>query len=208
MGKLGKYEHTVEIDGKTITFEAGTLAAQAGGAVVTSIGDTKVLTTTTASSQPKEFLGFFPLTIEVEERMYATGRIPGSFFKREGRPGENAILTCRLTDRPLRPTFVDGLRHEIQVVNTVIQTAQFDPYDVVAMNGSSLATMLAGVPFHGPVSSVRYGLNRNGDWIAFPSFEELDEDIVFQMVIAGRVEESGEVVGGLDEDRQQQRDHG
>jgi polyribonucleotide nucleotidyltransferase len=146
VGKLGTHEHTVEIDGKTITFEAGTLAAQAGGAVVISLGDTKVLSTTTASKQPKDFLPFFPLTIEVEERMYANGRIPGSFFKREGRPSENAILVCRLTDRPLRPTFVEGLRNEVQVVNTIIQTTQFDPYDVVAMNGSSLSTMLSGMP--------------------------------------------------------------
>ncbi len=149
MGALGTTEHTVEIDGKTITFETGKLAPQAGGAVVSSLGDTKVLTTTTAGPV-KDFLPFFPLTIEVEERMYAAGRIPGSFFKREGRPGEAAILTCRLTDRPLRPTFVDGLRNEVQVVNTVLQTAQFDPYDVVAMNGSSLATMLSGHPVLGP----------------------------------------------------------
>jgi polyribonucleotide nucleotidyltransferase len=193
VGKLGTHEMTVEIDGKTLTFEAGKLAAQAGGSVVVSLGDTKVMTTTTASRSPKESLGFFPLTIEVEERMYANGRIPGSFFKREGRPSENAILTCRLTDRPLRPTFADGLRNEIQVINTVLQTAQFDPYDVVAMNGSSLATMLAGVPFDGPVAAIRYALLRDGSWVAFPSFEELDEEAVFNMVIAGRVEDSGEV---------------
>jgi polyribonucleotide nucleotidyltransferase len=193
VGKLGKYEHTVDIDGKTITFEAGTLAAQAGGAVVTSLGDTKVLTTTTASKQVKDFLPFFPLTIEVEERMYANGRIPGSFFKREGRPSENAILVCRLTDRPLRPTFAEGLRNEVQVVNTVIQTTQFDPYDVVAMNGSSLSTMLSGIPFAGPVAAVRYAMLRDGSWVAFPSFEELDEEAVFNMVISGRVEDDGEV---------------
>ena len=193
MGKLGTHEMSVEIDGKTLTFEAGKLAQQAGGAVVVSLGDTKVMTTTTASRSPKESLGFFPLTIEVEERMYANGRIPGSFFKREGRPSENAILTCRLTDRPLRPTFADGLRNEVQVINTVLQTAQFDPYDVVAMNGSSLATMLAGVPFEGPVAAIRYALMRDGSWVAFPSFEELDEEAVFNMVIAGRVEDSGEV---------------
>ena len=188
VGTLGTTEHTIEIDGKTITFETGKLAAQAGGAVVTSLGDTKVLTTTTASSQPKDFLGFFPLTIEVEERMYASGRIPGSFFKREGRPSENAILTCRLTDRPLRPTFAEGLRNEVQVVNTIIQTTQHDPYDVVAMNGSSAATMLSGLPFEGPVASVRYAMLRDGSWVAFPSFEELEEEAVFNMVIAGRVE--------------------
>ncbi|MBW3621370.1 MAG: polyribonucleotide nucleotidyltransferase, partial [Actinobacteria bacterium] len=192
MGKLGTFEHTVEIDGKTITFEAGMLAQQAGGAVISAVGDTKVLTTTTAGPV-KDFLPFFPLTIEVEERMYAAGRIPGSFFKREGRPSENAILTCRLTDRPLRPTFADGLRNEIQVVNTVLQTTQIDPYDVIAMNGSSLSTMLAGVPFDGPVAAVRYAMMRDGSWVAFPTFEELEEEGVFNMVVAGRVEDDGEV---------------
>jgi polyribonucleotide nucleotidyltransferase len=193
VGKLGIHEHTVDIDGKSITFEAGTLAAQAGGAVVVSLGDTKVLSTTTASKQPKDFLPFFPLTIEVEERMYANGRIPGSFFKREGRPSENAILVCRLTDRPLRPTFAEGLRNEVQVVNTIIQTTQFDPYDVVAMNGASLSTMLSGIPFSGPVAAVRYAMLRDGSWVAFPSFEELEEEAVFNMVISGRVEDDGEV---------------
>jgi polyribonucleotide nucleotidyltransferase len=201
VGTLGTHEHTVDIDGKQITFEAGTLAAQAGGAVVTTLGDTKVLTTTTASKQAKDFLPFFPLTIEVEERMYANGRIPGSFFKREGRPSENAILVCRLTDRPLRPTFAEGLRNEVQVVNTIIQTTQFDPYDVVAMNGSSLSTMLSGIPFAGPVAAVRYAMLRDGSWVAFPSFEELEEEAVFNMVISGRVEEgsSDGRSGGSDE---------
>jgi polyribonucleotide nucleotidyltransferase len=193
MGKLGQHELTVEIDGKSITFEAGTLAQQAGGSVVTSLGDTKVLTTTTTSGQTKEFLGFFPLTIEYEERMYAAGRIPGSFFKREGRPSENAILACRLTDRPLRPTFAEGVRNEVQVVNTILQTTQEDPYDVVGMNGSSIATMLAGVPFSGPVAALRYAMMRDGQWVAFPTFEELEEDAVFNMVIAGRVEDDGTV---------------
>ena len=193
MGKLGQIEHSVDIDGKTITFEAGTLAAQAGGAVITGIGDTKVLTTTTASKQVKDFLPFFPLTIEVEERMYANGRIPGSFFKREGRPSENAILVCRLTDRPLRPTFDEGLRNEVQIVNTIIQTTQVDPYDVVAMNGSSASTMLSGLPFDGPVAAVRYVMMRDGEWRAFPSFEEVEEEGVFDMIIAGRVEDDGEV---------------
>jgi polyribonucleotide nucleotidyltransferase len=125
--------------------------------------------------------------------MYANGRIPGSFFKREGRPSENAILTCRLTDRPLRPTFAEGLRNEVQVVNTIIQTTQVDPYDVVAMNGSSLSTMLSGIPFSGPVAAVRYAMLRDGSWVAFPSFEELETEAVFNMVIAGRVEDDGEV---------------
>lgn len=193
MGKLGTYELTVEIDGKDITFEAGRLAQQAGGSVVTTLGDTKVLTTTTASSNTKEFLGFFPLTIEYEERMYAAGRIPGSFFKREGRPSENAILACRLTDRPLRPTFADGLRNEVQVVNTILQTSQGDPYDVIGMNGSSLSTMLAGVPFDGPTAATRYAMMRDGSWVAFPTFEELEQEAVFNMVVAGRLEDNGEI---------------
>ncbi len=193
MGKLGTHELTVEIDGRELTFEAGLLAQQAGGSVVTSMGDTKILTTTTASSNTKEFLGFFPLTIEFEERMYANGRIPGSFFKREGRPSENAVLACRLTDRPLRPTFAEGLRNEIQVVNTILQTQQVDPYDVVAMNGASLATMLAGIPFAGPTAATRYAMLRDGSWVAFPTFEELEEEAVFQMVVAGRLEDDGTV---------------
>jgi len=193
MGKLGTYELTVEIDGKDITFEAGRLAQQAGGSVVTTLGDTKILTTTTASSNTKEFLGFFPLTIEYEERMYAAGRIPGSFFKREGRPSENAILACRLTDRPLRPTFADGLRNEVQVVNTILQTTQGDPYDVIGMNGSSLSTMLAGVPFDGPTAATRYAMMRDGSWVAFPTFEELEQEAVFNMVVAGRLEDDGEI---------------
>src|SRR5690606_12166264 len=109
------------------------------------------------------------------------------------RPSTNAILTCRLIDRPLRPTFVDGLRNEIQVINTVLQTSQSDPYDVVAMNGSSVATMLAGVPFHGPVGATRYAMMRDGTWKAFPSFEEIEQDGVFNMVVAGRITEEGDV---------------
>ncbi|MBW3661892.1 MAG: polyribonucleotide nucleotidyltransferase [Actinobacteria bacterium] len=193
MGKLGTTTHSVEIDGKHITFEGGKLAAQAGGAVVASLGETTILTTTTSSSQTKEFLGFFPLTIDVEERMYAAGKIPGGFFKREGRPSENAILTCRLTDRPLRPTFEDGLRNEIQVVNTILQTTQTDPYDVLAINASSVSTMLAGVPFHGPVAALRYAMLRDGSWEAFPNYETLENEAVFNMVVAGRVTDGGEV---------------
>jgi polyribonucleotide nucleotidyltransferase len=185
---LGKIEHTAEIAGRTFRFEGGRIAPQAGGAVTASLGDTTVLTTTTASHQTKEFLGFFPLTVEVEERMYAAGRIPGSFFRREGRPGENAILTARLIDRPLRPTFQEGMRNEVQVVNTILQTGQTDPYDVVAINASSISTMLAGIPFDGPVAGLRYALLRDGSWVAFPTHEQLEEETVFQMIVAGRLE--------------------
>jgi polyribonucleotide nucleotidyltransferase len=193
MGALGKIEHTVDIQGKTLRFEGGKIAPQAGGAVVASLGDTTILTTTTASAQPKEFLGFFPLTVDVEERMYAAGKIPGGFFKREGRPSENAILTARLIDRPLRPTFSEGLRNEVQIVNTILQTGQVDPYDAVAINASSVSTMLAGVPFDGPVAGARYAMLKDGSWVAFPTYDQLDTDVVFQMVVAGRVTDDGEV---------------
>ncbi|MBW3562349.1 MAG: polyribonucleotide nucleotidyltransferase [Actinobacteria bacterium] len=192
MGALGNVEHSVTIGDKTLTFEGGKIAQQAGGAVVASMGDTTILTTTTAGPV-KDHLPFFPLTVDVEERMYAAGKIPGGFFKREGRPGENAILTARLIDRPLRPTFAEGLRNEMQVVNTILQTGQVDPYDVVAINASSLSTMLANVPFDGPVAGLRYAMLRDGSWVAFPTFEQLEEEVVFQMVVAGRVDEHGEV---------------
>ncbi len=188
MGTLGKIEHSVKIGDSELRFEGGRLAQQAGGSVVASMGDTTVLTTTTASSNTKEFLGFFPLTVDVEERMYAAGRIPGSFFRREGRPGENAVLTARLIDRPLRPTFREGIRNEVQIVNTILQTGQVDPYDVVAINASSVSTMLAGIPFDGPVAGLRYALLSDGSWVAFPTHDQLDTDVVFQMVVAGRLD--------------------
>jgi polyribonucleotide nucleotidyltransferase len=186
MGRLGNIEHTLKIGDRTLRFEGGKIAPQAGGAVIASLGDTTILTTTTSSSQTKEFLGFFPLTVDVEERMYAAGKIPGGFFKREGRPSENAVLTCRLIDRPLRPTFQEGMRNEVQIINTILQTGQVDPYDVVAINASSISTMLAGIPFDGPVAGVRYAMLKDGSWTAFPTYEQLDTEAVFQMVVAGR----------------------
>ncbi|MGE3289667.1 MAG: polyribonucleotide nucleotidyltransferase, partial [Pseudonocardia sp.] len=147
--------------------------------------ETMLLSATTASKQPKEHFDFFPLTVDVEERMYAVGRIPGSFFRREGRPGTDAILTCRLIDRPLRPSFVDGLRNEIQIVVTVMSLDPADPYDVVAINAASASTQLAGLPFSGPIGGVRVALI-DGQWVAFPTHELLDR-AVFDMVVAGRV---------------------
>ena len=144
---------------RTIRFETGRLARQAAGSVVAYLDDeTMLLSATTASKQPKEHFDFFPLTVDVEERMYAAGRIPGSFFRREGRPGTDAILTCRLIDRPLRPSFVDGLRNEIQIVVTVMSLNPQDPYDVVAINAASASTQLAGLPFCGPIGGVRVAL--------------------------------------------------
>ncbi len=155
----GVFESTAVIDNgsfgsRTIRFETGRLAQQAAGSAVAYLDDeTMLLSATTASKNPKDHFDFFPLTIDVEERMYAAGRIPGSFFRREGRPSTDAILTCRLTDRPLRPSFVDGLRNEIQVVVTVMSLDPNDLYDVVAINAASASTQLAGLPFSGPIGA-------------------------------------------------------
>ena len=171
---------------RTITFETGRLARQAAGSVSVMLDDdTFLLSATTASKQPKDQFDFFPLTVDVEERMYSIGRIPGSFFRREGRPTEDAILTCRLIDRPLRPTFVKGLRNEVQVVVTVMALNPNDLYDVVAINAASASTQLAGLPFSGPVGGVRVALIQ-GQWVAFPTHEQL-EGAVFDMVVAGRI---------------------
>ncbi|MHB1067278.1 MAG: polyribonucleotide nucleotidyltransferase [Candidatus Nanopelagicales bacterium] len=171
---------------RTIKFETGRLARQAAGSVAAYLDDeTMLLSATTAGKQPKEQFDFFPLTIDVEERMYSLGRIPGSFFRREGRPSEDAILTCRLIDRPLRPTFTKGLRNEVQVVITVMALHPGDLYDVVAINAASASTQLSGLPFSGPIGGVRVALIR-GQWVAFPTHEQLEE-AVFDMVVAGRI---------------------
>ncbi len=171
---------------RTVRFETGRLAKQAAGSAVVYLdGESMLLSTTAAGKQPKDQFDFFPLTIDVEERMYAAGRIPGSFFRREGRPSTDAILTCRLIDRPLRPTFVKGLRNEVQVVITVLSLNPDDLYDVVAINGASMSTQLAGLPFSGPIGGVRVALIE-GQWVAFPRHSELDR-AVFDMVVAGRI---------------------
>jgi polyribonucleotide nucleotidyltransferase len=177
---------------RTIRFEAGRLAQQAAGSVVTYLDDdTMILSATTASKNPKDNLDFFPLTVDVEERQYAAGKIPGSFFRREGRPSEDAILTCRLTDRPLRPSFAKGLRNEIQIVSTIMALDPDHLYDVLAINGAAASVLLAGLPFSGPVSAVRVALI-DGEWVPFPSYSEL-EGAVFDMVVAGRVVDGGDV---------------
>ena len=193
----GVFEATATIDNgsfgtRTIRFETGRLAQQAAGAVVAYLDDeTMLLSATTAGKAPKEHFDFFPLTIDVEERMYAAGRIPGSFFRREGRPSTDAILTCRLIDRPLRPTFVSGLRNEIQVVVTILSLDPKDLYDVLAINAASASTQISGLPFAGPVGGVRVALIK-GQWVAFPTVEQLEE-AVFDMVVAGRVVQDGDV---------------
>ncbi len=190
-----KYAEAVIDNGKfgkrTLRFEAGRLAQQAAGSAAVYLDEeTMLFSATTVSKQPKDQFDFFPLTIDVEERMYAAGKIPGSFFRREGRPSTEAILAARLIDRPLRPSFVDGLRNEIQVVATVMSIHPDEMYDVVAINAASMSTQLAGLPFSGPVAGVRVALI-DGQWVAFPRHSEL-EKAVFDMVVAGRViEEDG-----------------
>ncbi|GAA1943357.1 polyribonucleotide nucleotidyltransferase [Amycolatopsis minnesotensis] len=171
---------------RTVRFETGRLAKQAAGAVVAYLDEeTMLLSATTASKHPKEHFDFFPLTVDVEERMYAAGRIPGAFFRREGRPSTDAILTCRLIDRPLRPSFTDGLRNEIQVVITVQSLNPDDPYDVLAINAASASTQIAGLPFSGPIGGVRVALIED-QWVAFPTWSQL-EKATFNMVVAGRI---------------------
>jgi polyribonucleotide nucleotidyltransferase len=170
---------------RTIRFETGRLAQQAAGSVAAYLDDeTMLLSATSAGKYPKEHFDFFPLTVDVEERMYAAGRIPGSFFRREGRPSEDAILTCRLIDRPLRPTFIKGLRNEVQVVITVMSLHPEHLYDVVAINAASASTQLSGLPFSGPIGGVRMALI-HGQWVAFPTYSQLAE-ATFDMVVAGR----------------------
>ena len=171
---------------RTIRFETGRFARQAAGSVCAYLDEeTMLLSATTAGKHPKDQLDFFPLTVDVEERMYSVGRIPGSFFRREGRPSEDGILTCRLIDRPLRPTFKKGLRNEVQVVVTVMSLNPKDLYDVLAINAASASTQLSGLPFTGPIGGVRVALI-GGQWVAFPTHEQLEE-AVFDMVVAGRV---------------------
>ncbi|HEY2984027.1 MAG TPA: polyribonucleotide nucleotidyltransferase [Jatrophihabitantaceae bacterium] len=177
---------------RTIRFETGRLARQAAGSVVAYLDDdTMLLSATTAGKTPKDQFDFFPLTVDVEERMYAAGRIPGSFFRREGRPGEEAILTCRLIDRPLRPSFVKGVRNEVQVVVTIMALNPEHLYDVVAINAASASTQLSGLPFSGPIGATRVALIED-QWVAFPSHPQL-EQATFDMVVAGRVLDSGDV---------------
>ena len=182
-GSLGRH---------VVRFESGLLARQAAGSATVYLDDdTMLLSATTAQSKPRDALDFFPLTVDVEERMYAVGRIPGSFFRREGRPSEGAILTCRLIDRPLRPCFVKGLRNEVQVVVTIMALNPDKMYDVVAINAASLSTTLAGLPFTGPIGGVRVALI--GDqWVGFPDVSQL-EQATFDMVVAGRVLADGDV---------------
>jgi len=177
---------------RTLSFETGKFAPQSQGAVVASIGETRVLTTANAARDVRPGVDFFPLTVDVEERSYAAGKIPGSFFRREGRPTEDAILTCRLTDRPLRPAFPDGFRNEVQVVTTVLGVDMANPHDVLSINAASAALMISGIPFEGPIGSVRVAYTTEGNWIPHPTYEE-GEASTFELVVAGRELDNGDV---------------
>jgi polyribonucleotide nucleotidyltransferase len=176
--------------GLTMTLETGKLAELAAGAVVVKVGDTTLLSTV-ATSKPREGIDFFPLTVDVEERMYAAGKIPGSFFRREGRPGEQAILTCRLTDRPLRPAFPEGFRNEVQVVATILGVDLENPHDIPSINGASAALTVSGIPFGGPIGAVRMA-HLDGEWIAHPTYSDGDKS-TFELVVAGRRTDSGDI---------------
>ena len=185
-----KFSEVVLDNGKfgtrKIRFETGRLAQQAQGAVAAYLDDeTMLLSATSASKQPKDHFDFFPLTVDVEERSYAAGKIPGSFFRREGRPSTEAILVCRLIDRPLRPSFVEGLRNEVQIVVTVLSIAPGEFYDALAINAASASTQISGLPFSGPIAGVRLALI-DGQWVAFPNAEQI-ESAVFDLMVAGRV---------------------
>jgi polyribonucleotide nucleotidyltransferase len=175
---------------KTLTFSTGVLAPQSQGAVVARIGRTQVLATANGAKEVREGTDFFPLTVDVEEKAYAAGKIPGSFFRREGRPSDAAVLVCRLIDRPLRPSFPKGFRNETQVVITVLGADQDNPYDIVSINAASAALMLTGLPFEGPIGAVRISYSQDGQWVPHPTYEETEES-TFQLVVAGRQLEDG-----------------
>jgi polyribonucleotide nucleotidyltransferase len=177
---------------ETLTFETGKLAFQSQGSVLATLGRTQVLVTANAARSVREGIDFFPLTVDVEERMYAAGRIPGSFFRREGRPTDLAILTCRLIDRPLRPSFADGYRNETQVVVTVTGVDGHNPYDVLAINAASASLMVSGIPFEGPIGAVRIAWTSEGTWVPHPTYEQ-GENSTFELVVAGRQLDDGDV---------------
>src|SRR6266511_2083084 len=185
-----KVEGVVNAAGKTMSLETGRMAPMANGAAVVQIGDTTLLTTV-VTDKPREGIDFFPLTVDVEERMYAAGKIPGSFFRREGRPGEQAVLTCRLTDRPLRPSFPEGFRNEVQVISTILGADLENPHDIASINGASAALTVSGIPFQGPIGAVRLA-HHNGEWLAHPTYQEGD-DSTFELVVAGRRTDSGDI---------------
>ncbi|MFA5801913.1 MAG: polyribonucleotide nucleotidyltransferase [Thermoleophilia bacterium] len=179
---------TIELGGKTITLETGRVAKQANGAVIVRCGDTMVLVTATGRTEPKEGIDFFPLTVDIEERMYAAGKIPGGFIKREARPSEKSILTARLIDRPVRPRFPKGFSNETQIIATILSTDQENAYDVLALLGASAALSISEIPFQGPIAAVRVG-RIAGELVLNPTWQQMQElDCDLDMIVAGTAE--------------------
>lgn len=195
---MGQEKHVFSIDwaGRKLTVETGQLAKQANGAVMVRYGDTAVLSTATASKEPKT-VDFFPLTVNYEERLYAVGKIPGGFIKREGRPSEKAILASRLIDRPIRPLFADGFRNEVQVVSIVMSVDQDCSSEMAAMFGSSLALSVSDIPFEGPIAGVTVGRVDN-EFIINPTLEQLEKSDI-HLVVAGTKDAINMVEAGADE---------
>ncbi|MGH1505702.1 MAG: polyribonucleotide nucleotidyltransferase [Acidimicrobiales bacterium] len=179
-------------DGPELVLETGKLAGLASGSVQARLGDTTVLVAATGAKHVRDGIDFFPLTVDVEERSYAAGKIPGSFFRREGRASDAATLTCRLIDRPLRPSFPDDYRNETHVVVTVLSADQKNPHDVLAINAASAALMVSDVPFDGPIGAVRLAYTVDGEWLPHPTYQEGDES-TFEVVVAGRQLDDGGV---------------
>jgi polyribonucleotide nucleotidyltransferase len=180
---MQKVTETFELYGKEYTLETGELARQAGGAVLVRQGDTVVLVTATASQKPKDHLDFFPLTVDFEERMYAAGKLPGGFIKREARPTEKATLTARMIDRPLRSAFADGFRNEVQIIATVLNADQIHQPDIISIMAASAALNIAGIPFEGPLAGVRV-VRVDGEFLVNPTFDELEESDL-DLLVAG-----------------------
>src|ERR671937_2508906 len=192
-------EVSVTIGGREISFETGKLAKQADGAVVVRGGETMVLATAMGRQEPREGADFFPLTVDVEERMYAAGKIPGGFFKREGRPTERAILTARMIDRPIRPLWPKGFTNEVQVICTTLSADLVTPHDILAINGASAALMISPLPFLGPVGAVRIGMI-DDEFVINPTLAQIeDESNALDLIVVGTLEALTMVEAGANE---------
>src|SRR5438094_6194546 len=189
---------SVEIAGREITFETGKLAKQADGAVVVRQGDTMVLATAQGKTEAREGADFFPLTVDVEERMYAAGKIPGGFFKREGRPTERAILTARMIDRPIRPLWPKGFKNEVQVICTVLSADMVTPHDILCINGASAALMISPLPFIGPVGAVRIG-RVDGQLVINPTLQATEHESSLDLIVVGTKDALTMIEAGADE---------
>src|SRR6267142_454157 len=189
---------SVEIGGKEISFETGKIAKQADGSVVVHSGETMVLTTAVGRPEAREGADFFPLTIDVEERMYAAGKIPGGFFKREGRATERATLTARMIDRPIRPLWPKGFRNEVQVICTVLSADMVTPHDILCINGASAALMLSPLPFFGPVGAVRIG-RIDGELVVNPTLQQNWSERSLDLIVVGTKDGLTMVEAGADE---------